>query len=166
MSPEAESIFEMPPHLFWGSCPFWAKLRMAGRQFFSPCNWNKSFWESLGVIKQIQLGEVPLCTVLVAPALPASLLLPDCVRGGCLFVLERLGWGTNASPGASQVGGDGKPELPGVAVLPCRWPGLVWTTAPVCFLRGKLRLRNHWAFRSGGEHSRDQREWWHRSTEG
>lgn len=34
MSPEAENIFEMPPHLFWGSCPFWAKLRMAGRQFF------------------------------------------------------------------------------------------------------------------------------------
>lgn len=30
MSPEAENIFEMPPHLFWGSCPFWAKLRMAG----------------------------------------------------------------------------------------------------------------------------------------
>lgn len=44
MSPEAENIFEMPPHLFWGSCPFWAPLRMAGRQagrlffflFFSP----------------------------------------------------------------------------------------------------------------------------------
>lgn len=34
MSPEAENIFEMLPHLFWGSCPFWAKLRMAGRQFF------------------------------------------------------------------------------------------------------------------------------------
>lgn len=93
MSPEAENIFEMLPHLFWGSCPFWAKLRMAGRQFFFFCNWNKSFWESLGVIKQIQLGEVPLCTVLVAPALPASLLVPDCVSGGCLFVLESLGWG-------------------------------------------------------------------------
>lgn len=32
MSPEAGNIFEMPPHLFWGSCPFWAKLRMAGRR--------------------------------------------------------------------------------------------------------------------------------------
>lgn len=73
----------------------------------------------------------------------SSLCLTDCVSGGCLFVLERLGWGTNASMGASQVGGDGKPELPGVAVLPCRWLGLVWTAAPVCFLRGKLRLRNH-----------------------
>lgn len=95
------------------------------------------------MIKQIQLGQALLSTVLVAPALSASLLVPDCVSGGCLFVLERLGWGTNASPGASQVGGDGKPELPGVVVLPCRWLGLVWTAAPVCFLRGKLRLRNH-----------------------
>ncbi|KAA8583691.1 hypothetical protein FQN60_014899, partial [Etheostoma spectabile] len=43
---------------------------------------------------------------------------------------ERLGCGTNASPGASQVGGDGKPELPCAAVLPrCRL-GLVWTAAP------------------------------------
>lgn len=33
MSPEGENIFEMPPHLFWGSCPFWAKLRMADQQF-------------------------------------------------------------------------------------------------------------------------------------
>lgn len=169
MSPEAENIFEMPPHLFWGSCPFWAKLRMAGRFFFVIFifyHWNRPVWESLyGVIKQIQLGQVPLHTVLVAPALPASLLVPDCVSGGCLFVLERLGCGTNASPGASQVGGDGKPELPGAAVLPCCWLGLVWTAAPVCFLRGKLSLRNHWAFRSGGEHSRDQREWWHRSAE-
>lgn len=170
MSPEAENIFEMPPHLFWGSCPFWAKLGMAGRQIFFVIfifyHWNRPVWESLyGVIKQIQLGQVPLRTVLVAPALPASLLVPDCVSGGCLFVLERLGWGTNASPGASQVGGDGKPELPGVAVLPRCWLGLVWTAAPVCFLRGKLSLRNHWAFRSGGEHSRDQREWWHRSAE-
>lgn len=72
-----------------------------------------------------------------------SLCLSDCVSAGCLFVLGRLGRGTNASPGASQVGGDGKPELPGAARLPRRWLGLVWTAAPVCFLRGKLRLCNH-----------------------
>jgi len=148
MSPEAENIFEMPPHLFWGSCPFWTKLRMAGRffggNFFIFYHWNRPVWKSLcGVIKQIQLGQVPLHTALVAAALPASLLVPDCVSGGCLFVLERLGWGTNASPGASQVGGNGKPELPGVAALPRCWLGLVWTAAPVCFLRGKLSLRNH-----------------------
>jgi len=148
MSPEAENIFEMPPHLFWGSCPFWAKLRMAGKHIFFVIfifdHWNRPVWESLyGVIKQIQLGQVPLCTVLVAPALPASLLVPDCVSGGCLFVLERQGWGTNANPGASQVGGDAKPELPGVAALPCCWLVLVWTAALVCFLRGKLSLRNH-----------------------
>lgn len=72
-----------------------------------------------------------------------SLCLTNCVSAGCLFVLVRLDRGTNASPGASQVGGDGKPELPGVALLPRRWLGLVWTAAPVCFLRGKLRLCNH-----------------------
>lgn len=118
----------------------------AGRFFaiFIFCHWNGPVWESLyGVIKQIQLGHVPLRTALVAPALPASLIVPYCVSGGCLFVLERLSWGTNASPGASQVGGDGKPELPGVAALPHRWLSLVWTAAPVCFLRGKLSLRNH-----------------------
>lgn len=73
----------------------------------------------------------------------SSLGLTNCVSAGCLFVLERLDRGTNASPGASRVGGDGKPELPGVALLPRRWLGLVWTAAPVCFLRGKLRLCNH-----------------------
>lgn len=95
------------------------------------------------MIKQIQLGQVPLRTVLVAPARPASLLFPDCVSAACLFVLERLGWGTNASPGASQVGDGGKPEPPGVVLLPRRCLGLVWTAAPVCFLRGKLSLSNH-----------------------
>ncbi|TNN81849.1 Transcription factor COE3 [Liparis tanakae] len=30
------------------------------------------------------------------------------------FIKRRLGWGTNASPGASRVGGNGKPELPEV----------------------------------------------------
>lgn len=55
MSPEAENIFEMPPHLFWGSCPFWAKLRMAGRLiffFFFRCNFYFLPLElaSLGVI--------------------------------------------------------------------------------------------------------------------
>lgn len=154
MSPEAENIFEMPPHLFWGSCRFWAKLRMAGKQIFFVIfqgfppkkNCNRPVWESLyGVIKQIQLGQVLLYTAPVASALPASPLVPDCVSGACLFVLQRQGWGggTNASQGASQVGGDGKPELPGVTVLPCCRLGLVWTAAPVCFLRGKLSLRNH-----------------------
>lgn len=47
-----------------------------------------------------------------------SLCLSDCVSAGCLFVLGRQGRGTNASPGASQVGGDGKPELPGAASAP------------------------------------------------
>lgn len=73
MSPEAENIFEMPPHLFWGSCPFWAKLRMAG----SSPRWvlqleQVSVGVTGGVIKQIQLGQVPLSTALVAPALSAS----------------------------------------------------------------------------------------------
>lgn len=76
MSPEAENIFEMPPHLFWGSCPFWAKLRMAGRQFlffFSVSATGTGQCGSYrGVIKQIQLGQVPLSTALVAPALSAS----------------------------------------------------------------------------------------------
>lgn len=73
MSPEAENIFEMPPHLFWGSCPFWAKLRMAGSPPDGFCNWNRSLSELRGgVIKQIQLGQVRLSTALVAPALSAS----------------------------------------------------------------------------------------------
>lgn len=81
------------PICFGGAAHFGPNSEWQAGNFFFFCNWNKSFWESLGVIKQIQLGEVPLCTVLVAPALPASLLVPDCVSGGCLFVLERLGWG-------------------------------------------------------------------------
>lgn len=167
MSPEAENIFEMPPHLFWGSCPFWAKLRMAGRQavfffFFRFCNWNRSVWELQGGDKANPIGSG---SSLHSAGGSSSLCLTDCVSAGCLFVLGRLGWGTNASPGASQVGGDGTPELPGVALLPRRWLGLVWTAAPVCFLRGKLRLCNHWAFSSGGERRQDRREWWHRSTE-
>lgn len=171
MPPGAKNIFEMPPHLFLGSYPFWAKLTMASKHNFLLYSfifghWNRPVWEPLyELIKQIQSGQVPLCTALVAPAQAASVLVPDFVSGGCLFVLERQGWGTNASPGASQVGGDVKPELPGVAVLPCCWLGLVWTAAPVCFLRGKLSLCNHWAFRSGGEYSWGQREWWHRSAE-
>lgn len=72
MSPEAVNIFEMPPHLFWGSCPFWAKLRMAGRQFFFfaiSATGTGQCGSSRGVIKQIQLGQVPPSTALVALAL-------------------------------------------------------------------------------------------------
>lgn len=79
MSPEAENIFEMPPHLFWGSCPFWAKLRMAGRQFlffffFPPrfCNWNRSVWEIRGGDKANPIGSGSSLAALVAPALSAS----------------------------------------------------------------------------------------------
>lgn len=51
MSPEAENIFEMPPHLFWGSYPFWAKLRMAGRQIFFVIFYFRPLEQaSLGVI--------------------------------------------------------------------------------------------------------------------
>lgn len=101
MSPEAENIFEMPPHLFWGSCPFWAKLRMAVRQilfFFFCCNLLFLPLEhgSLVVIiwgdKANPIGSGSSShTVLVAPASPASLLILDCVSAGCLFVLESLG---------------------------------------------------------------------------
>lgn len=61
MSPEAENIFEMPPHLFFfrrgvGGLPILGQTqngRQAERLFFfsSLGNWNESFWESLGVIK-------------------------------------------------------------------------------------------------------------------
>lgn len=142
--PQREGTFlRCLPICFGGAAHFGPNSEWQASSYFFFCNWNKSFWEPLGVIKQIQFGQTLLSTVLVAPALPASLLVPHCVSPGCLFVLERPSWGTNASPGASRVGGDGKPELPGVGVLPCRWLGLVWTAAPVCFLRGKLRLRNH-----------------------
>lgn len=147
MSPEAENIFEMPPHLFWGSCPFWAKLRMAGRQFlvFSPPPFISA--TGTGQCGSYRGGDkanpIGSSSFLHSTGGSGSLCLTDCVSAGCLFVLGRQGRGTNASPGASQVGGEGKPELPGVALLPGRWLDLVWTAAPVCFLRGKLRLCNH-----------------------
>lgn len=66
MSPEAQNIFEMPPHLFWGSCPFWAKLRMAGRHFLfffffsSPRQLEQVIRGVIGGDKAlIQLGQVP-----------------------------------------------------------------------------------------------------------
>lgn len=75
MSPEAENIFEMPLHLFWGRCPFWAQLRMAGGQaaFLGvSATGTGQCGSSRGVIKQIQLGQVPLSTAVVASALSAS----------------------------------------------------------------------------------------------
>lgn len=138
----------LPICFLGGSCPFRAKFRMAGRQVFFFFPFPRQLERViLGVIggdkALIQLGQVPLnhprllaqrCGGSSSPAVFAAVV--------CLSWRGQAG-ATNASPGASQVGGDCKPEPPGVAALPRRWLALVWTTAPVCFLRGKLRLGNH-----------------------
>lgn len=83
MSPEAENIFEMPPHLFFSggggaSCPFWAKLRMAGRQggfffFFFPRQLERVILGVIGGDKAlIQLGQVAPRPPTRPPAHPLS----------------------------------------------------------------------------------------------
>lgn len=74
----------------------------------------------------------------VAPSLPWLSLCK-----GWLFVLERLTEGcAGTGPARSE------PTLnPSCLVLLCSLTaGLVWTAAPVCFLRGKLSPHNHWPF--------------------
>lgn len=75
MSPEAVNIFEMPPHLFWGAAHFGPNSEWhEGSFFLLPLlllQMEQVIVGVIGVIKQIQLGQVPLCTVLVALALSA-----------------------------------------------------------------------------------------------
>lgn len=102
MSPEAENIFEMPPHLFFGgvAAGFGPNSEwQAGKQvffffFFFPRQLERVILGVIGGDKAlIQLGQVPP----QPPATSRSALwwqvFSGCVRRRCLFVLERPGQG-------------------------------------------------------------------------
>lgn len=103
MSPEAENIFEMPPHLFFfrrgvGGLPILGQTQN-GRQaerlfffFFFPRQLERVILGVIGGDKAlIQLGQVAPRPP--TPSAPWWQLVPGCVRRGCLFVLERPGRG-------------------------------------------------------------------------